>query len=166
LLPAVLAVITVVLGGLAAWFGAEASSLSTPATQNAALTDPAATNTVSRQVSSAINALFSYDYAFPGPTTQAARRLLTGQAIAQYASLFGQVQREAPRQKLIVTTTVTDTGVEMLDGAHARVLVFAVESDRRAAGGQPATAGAMLGVNAILQGTTWKISGIDTFSAP
>jgi Mce-associated membrane protein len=165
LLPVILAVVTLVLGGLAAWFGAEANSLNTPASQNAALTNPSATSTLSRQISSAINALFSYDYAFPDPTSQAARRLLTGPAVGQYATLFGQVQREAPRQKLIVTTTVTNVGVEILDGTHARVLVFAIESDKHAAAAQPTSAGAMLAVNAVLQNTTWKIEGIDTFSS-
>jgi Mce-associated membrane protein len=164
-LPAALAVVTVVLGGLAAWFAASAHNLtSVAAAQNGALTDSAATSQVSSQIRSAVEELFSYDYAAQGPTTAAARRLLTGPAVRQYASLFGQVQREAPGKKLIVTTAVTNVGVEMLAGGAARVLVFAIETDKSASGGQPASAGAMLAVNAVLQGSTWKIEGIDTFS--
>jgi Mce-associated membrane protein len=164
-LPVALAVVTVVLGGLAAWFAASAHKLTSVApAQNGALTDSAATSQVSGQITSAVDALFSYDYANPGPTRAAAHRLLTGPAVGQYASLFGQVQREAPGKKLIVTTAVTNVGVEMLVAGTARVLVFAVETDRSASGGQPATAGAMLAVNAVLQGSTWKIEGIDTFS--
>jgi len=159
----ILAVATLAFGGLAAWFGTEAGSLTgTPSARNGALSDPARTSQVTSQVTSAIDVLFSYDYAAPGPTTRAADRLLTGAAVRQYASLFGQIQRQAPKQKLIVTTTVTNTGVELLSGNTARVLVFAVESDRKA-GGTPATAGAMLAVNVVRTGGTWKIEGIDTF---
>jgi Mce-associated membrane protein len=164
-LPVALAIVTVVLGALAAWFAASAHNLtSVAAAQNGALTDSAATSQVNGQIKNAVDALFSYDYADPGPTTAAARRLLTGPAVGQYARLFGQVQREAPGKKLIVTTAVTNVGVEMLAAGSARVLVFAVETDKSAAGGQPASAGAMLTVNAVLQGSTWKIEGIDTFS--
>jgi Mce-associated membrane protein len=86
-------------------------------------------------------------------------------AKGQYASLFGQVRREAPGEKLIVTTTVTNAGVELLTGDTARVLVFAIESDRKAGGGAPSSAGSMLAVNAVRVGSTWKISGIDTFAS-
>lgn len=164
-LPVALAIVTVVLGGLAAWFAASAHNLtSVAAAQNGALTDSAATSQVSTQITSDVEALFSYDYANPAPTQAAARRLLTGPAVRQYASLFGQVQREAPGKKLIVTTAVTNAGVEMLSAGTARVLVFAVETDRSASGGQPASAGAMLAVNAVLQDGAWKIEGIDTFA--
>ena len=164
-LPVALAAVTVVLGGLAAWFAASAHNLtSAAAAQNGALTDSAATSQVSSQITSAVDALFSYDYAAPGPTMAAARRLLTGPAVRQYASLFGQVRREAPGKKLIVTTAVTNVGVEMLTAGSARVLVFAVETDRSASGGQAASAGAMLAINAVFQGSAWKIEGIDTFS--
>lgn len=146
-------------------FAASAHNLtSVVAAQNGALTDSAATSQVYGQVTSAIDALFSYDYANPGPTTATARRLLTGPAVRRHASLLGQVQREAPGKKPIVTTGVTNVGVEMLAAGSARVLAFTVETDKSASGGQPASAGAMLAVNAVLQGSTWKIEGIDTFS--
>jgi Mce-associated membrane protein len=164
LLPAVLGISTLVLGGLAAWTGAEAHSLtSTPAVANSALADPADTAAVRGQVTSAVSALFSYDYANPGPTTRAARRLLTGPAVDQYASLFAQVRKDAPGQKLIVTTAVTSVGVELLTDNQARLLVFATETDQRVGGGQPASAAAMLAVNAVRQGGVWKIEGIDTY---
>jgi Mce-associated membrane protein len=162
-LPLLLAAVTLALGGLAAWFGAEAAALNAePSAQNLALADPVQTSQVTRQVTSAIGALFSYDYAAPGPTTQAAGRLLTGAAVREYAALFGQIQRQAPKQQLVITTTVTNAGVELLTPNTARVLVFAVESDRKA-DGTPATAGAMLAVNVVRFGGTWKIEGIDTF---
>jgi len=164
LIPGALAAVTLVFGCLAAWFAASAASLtSVPAAQNSALTDNALTSQVSSQVTSAINALFSYDYATPAATKDAARRWLTGPAVAEYARLFGQVQREAPSQKLVVTTSVTSAGVELLHDGSARVLVFAIESDRRASGGTPVSAGAMLTVNAVLTDGNWQINGIDTY---
>jgi len=162
-LPSLLAAVTLVLGGLAAWFGAEAAALNgTPSAQNLALADPAETSQVTAQVTSAIGALFSYDYAAPDPTTQAANRLLTGAAVREYAALFGQVHQQAPKQKLVITTTVSNVGVELLTPDTARVLVFAVESDRKA-NGTSSSAGAMLAVNVVRDGGTWKIEGIDTF---
>lgn len=163
-MPFVLAVVTVLLGALAAWFGTEAGSLTgTPSARNQALTDPAATSAVSGQIGNAVSALFSYDYAAPDPTAQAARRLLTGAAVRQYASLFGQVRKEALGQKLVITTTVSNIGVEFLAGQQARVLVFAVETLRKGGSSTPSTAGAMLAVNAVRVAGAWKIEGIDTF---
>jgi Mce-associated membrane protein len=163
-LPVALGIATLVLGGLAAWFGTEAHSLtSSPAAGNSALTNAAETSAVRSQVSSAVTSLFSYNYAKPGPTTRAASRLLTGPAVRQYAKLFTQVHKDAPSQKLVVKTSVNSAGVEMLAGDQARVLVFATETDTKAGGGQPASVGAMLAVNVVRQGNTWKIEGIDTF---
>jgi Mce-associated membrane protein len=62
-----------------------------------------------------------------------------------------------------VTTAVTSVGVEVLTGDQARLLIFATETDTHAGGGQPASAAAMLAVNAVRQGSTWKIEGIDTY---
>lgn len=164
LLPVALGIATLVLGGLAAWFGTEAHSLtSIPAAGNSALTDAAATSAVRSQVGSAVATLFSYDYRNPGPTTRAEKRLLTGPAVGQYAKLFAQVHKNAPGQKLIVTTAITSVGVEMLTGNQARLLIFATETDTRTGGGQSASAAAMLAVNAVRQGSTWKIEGIHTY---
>jgi Mce-associated membrane protein len=163
-LPLLLAAVTLVLGGLAAWFGAEAAALNdAPSAQNRALADPAETSQVTGQATSAIGALFSYDYAAPGPTTQAADRLLTGAAVREYAALFGQVHQQASKQKLVITTTVSNAGAELLTPNTARVLVFAVESERKA-NGTPSNFGTMLAVNMVRDGGTWKVEGIDTFN--
>jgi Mce-associated membrane protein len=160
-----LAVTTLVLGGLAAWFGTEAASLNgAPSAQNQALANPSETAQVTSQVTTAINALFSYNYANPGVTTKAASRLLTGAAVGQYSALFAEVEKKAPGEKLVVTTAVSHAGVELLTPDTARVLVFATESDGTAGASTPSTAGAMLAVNVVLHGGTWKITGIDTFS--
>jgi Mce-associated membrane protein len=161
-----LAVVTLGFGGLAAWFGTEASALtSQPSARNQALSEPGKTSEVTSQVSSAVNALFSYDYAKPGPTQKAESSLLTGAAVKQYTTMFATVKRNAVKNKLVVTTTVSNAGVETLTGDTARVLVFATESDGSAGATTPATAEAMLAVNAVRAGSSWKIEGIDTFAS-
>jgi Mce-associated membrane protein len=161
----VLGAVTVLLGGFGIWATAHASSLrSQAAQQNAAVIDPAATTAVQRQIDSAVQTIFSYSYADTAATRQAAQRLLTGQAIQQYDSLFALVEREAPTEKLVVTTTVTNSGVELLTGGQARVLLFVNQQDTRAGTKQTTYGGAMLAVTAIFQAGRWKIENIDTFS--
>jgi Mce-associated membrane protein len=164
-LPALLGVVTVLLGGFGAWASVQAhNERAANAQQNLALTNGAATSTVRHQVSSAIQAIFSYSYSDTAKTRRGAQNLLTGPAIRQYDQLFSLVQKDAPAQKLVVTTSVTNTGVEFLTGSRARVLIFANQQDSRAGTGQTSYAGAMFAVTAVLTGGTWKISNIDTFT--
>lgn len=166
LLPACLGALAVVLGGLAVWFGLEASSATSGVdTSNAALTDPAATRQVTRQVTSAVNKIFSYNYADTAKTSQAAATLLTGKARQEYDTLFKLVRQDAPKEKLVLTTTVTNSGVEFLDGSRARLLIFADQRDTAGVAHKTTDAGAMFAVNAVNQGGRWKISSIDTFGA-
>ena len=90
--------------------------------------------------------------------------LLTGAAIHQYDTYFQLVTRDAPAQKLVVTTRVTNSGVELLTGNQARLLVFANQQDTRAGTKQTSYAGALFAVTAVRQGGRWKIENIDTFS--
>jgi Mce-associated membrane protein len=166
LLPAALGALAVILGGLAVWFGLEASSATSGVdASNTALTDPAATRQVTQQVTSAVNKIFSYNYADTAKTSQAAAALLTGRARQQYDTLFKLVRQDAPKEKLILTTTVTNSGVEFLDGSQARLLIFADQRDTSGAAHNTTDAGAMFAVNAVNQGGRWKISSIDTFHA-
>ena len=165
LVAVILGLVTVVLAGFGVWATLEAHSLrSTAAPQNLALTDGAATSAVNRQVVSAINTVFSYNYANTGATRRAAQGLLTGPAIQQYNTYFALVTKDAPAQKLVVTTRVTNSGVELLTGNRARVLVFANQQDTRAGTKQTSYAGALFAVTAVHQGNRWKIENIDTFS--
>jgi Mce-associated membrane protein len=157
----------VVLAAFGVWATIAAHSLRASATtQNSALADQPATSEVSRQVSQAVATIFSYSYTDTARTRQAAQSLLTGPAVRQYNSLFALVQRDAPQQKLIVTTRVTDTGVEFLTGDRARVLVFANQQDTRAGTHQSSYGGAMFAVTAVRSGTRWQINNIDTFTSP
>jgi Mce-associated membrane protein len=156
---------TVVLAGFGVWATLQASSLrSNPAAQNTALTDGPATAAVRREISAAVDTIFSYNYADTTATRRAAQSVLTGPAVRQYNTLFALVTKNAPAQKLVVTTKVTNSGVELLNGGRARVLVFANQQDTRAGTGQTSYAGAMFAVTALRQGGRWKIENIDTFS--
>jgi len=165
LVALILGLVTVVLAGFGVWATLEAHSLrSTAAPQNLALTDGAATSAVKKQITSAINTVFSYNYADTGATRRAAQGLLTGPAIKQYNTYFALVTKDAPAQKLVVTTRVTNSGVELLTGNRARVLVFANQQDTRAGTKQTSYAGALFAVTAVRQGNRWKIENIDTFN--
>jgi Mce-associated membrane protein len=93
--------------------------------------------------------------------------VLTGRAVQQYATMLAQVRAQAPAQKLVLTTTVTDTGVESLTADRARLLVFADQRNtataRSATPASTTYAAAMFAVDAVRQDGTWKIAAIDTF---
>jgi Mce-associated membrane protein len=161
----VLGAAAIVLAAFGVWATLEAHSLrSGAAPQNIAVTDGAATSAVNHQIVSAVNTVFSYNYADTGATRQAAQSLLTGPAIRQYNTYFALVTKDAPAQKLVVTTRVTNSGVELLSGNRARVLVFANQQDTRAGTKQTSYAGALFAVTAVRQGGKWKIENIDTFN--
>jgi Mce-associated membrane protein len=166
-LPAVLGVVTVLLGAFGAWATVQAhNQRADNAQQNLALTNGPATSAVRHQVTSAIQAIFSYSYTDTAKTRRDAQKLLTGPAIRQYDQLFSLVEKDAPTQKLVVTTSVTNSGVEFLTGSRARVLIFANQQDSRAGTGQTSYAGAMFAVTAVQTGGAWKIpSPVDSYRA-
>ena len=163
LLPVLLAVVVVLVGGLASWLGVQWSH-ARDQVQNTALVDAAGTSTVSGQVTSAVSTIFSYNYTNMQKTETAVQHLLTGTALCQYNLLYKVVQQQAPTQKLVLTTTVQAKGVEMLQGDTARVLVLLQQTDTRASTNQTSTSQSMIAVNAVNQGGTWKISAIDTLT--
>ncbi|MEE1927054.1 hypothetical protein V1J52_02465 [Streptomyces sp. TRM 70351] len=165
-LPLVLAVLTVLLGGFAVYAHTEASALrATAAARNTALTDTARTSEVKGKVSQAVADVFSYDHTQPGATDTAARQVLTGRAVEQHRTLLAQVREQGPEQKLLLTTTVTHSGVELIEDDRARVLVFAdQQSTRTGQDGESTYAAAMFAVEALHTGGTWKIAQIDTFA--
>ncbi|GEM_PF-4683599 len=164
LLTAFLAAAVVILGSFGIWARAQASNAGAAAAANTALTDRAMTSQVRSQVTAAVNTIFSYSYADTGATSKAAQHLLTGPAIRQYNQLFALVRKEAPASRLILTTRVTNAGVEVLSGDRARVLIFANQQDTVAGTDRTSYAGAMFAVTAIRSGGRWKIEGIDTFT--
>ena len=57
-------------------------------------------------------------------TKAAVQQRLTGPAIRQYNQMFALVEQQAPKEKVVVTTRLTNIGVELLTAWHARLLVF------------------------------------------
>jgi Mce-associated membrane protein len=164
-LPVVFGAATVVLGALGAWAAVEGHDLrANAASANDALVDASATRSVTRDVTSAVNTIFSYSYADTARTKTAAQRLLTGPAIRQYNQLFALVQQQAPKEKLVVTTRVTNAGVELLTGGSARLLIFVNQEDSRAGTSQATYGGAMFAVTAVNEHGRWLIENIDTFT--
>jgi Mce-associated membrane protein len=165
-LLAVLGVAIVLIGGFGVWASVAAHSLrAAAASANGALVDRSATSAVERAVTGAVEVIFSYSYADVGKTRVAAQGLLTGAAIRQYDQLFALVERQAPKEKLVVTTKVTNVGVELLSGGRARLLVFANQQDSRAGTSQTSYGGAMFAVTAVRRGGRWLIENIDTFTS-
>ncbi|MFB6817231.1 hypothetical protein ACFCV8_22065 [Streptomyces sp. NPDC056347] len=165
-LPAALCALTVLLGAFAAWaFGSANDLRDDPSRQNTALTDIARTSEVKGQIADAVGAVFSYNYASPGRSDQAAAGHLVGKAVQQHKDMLAQVRAQGQKQKLVLTTTVTDSGVELLDGDRARLLIFADQSNTRTGASDETTyAAAMFAVDAVRRGSTWRISSIDTFT--
>ncbi|MGW1126837.1 hypothetical protein [Streptomyces sp. NPDC002526] len=165
-LPAVLCVLTLVLGAVAAWAFTSAASLrDDPSRQNTALTDISRTSEVKGQITEAVGAVFSYDYASPTKAEAAVTKYLTGKAVQQHADMLAEVREQAPKQKLVLTTTVTDSGVELLDGDRARLLIYADQRNTRTGKSEETTyAAAMFSVDAVRKGGSWRISAIDTFT--
>ncbi|MFJ6615210.1 hypothetical protein ACIQPT_33605 [Streptomyces sp. NPDC091289] len=128
----------------------------TPATANLALTDAEATARVTGDVSSALGKVFSYGPGATAVTRAAAKEVLAGKALQQYAALFGQVERQSADQKLTLTTEVVKAGVTRLTGSSAHLLVFLDQVYERR-GRAPTTASAQLTVTAELRDGRWWI---------
>lgn len=165
-LPAVLCVLTVFLGSFAAWAFTSAGSLrDDPSRQNTALTDISRTSEAKGQITEAVGAVFSYNYASPAKADTAVKTYLVGKAVQQHEDMLADVRAQAPKQKLVLTTTVTESAVQLLDGDRARLLIFADQSNTRTGKSEETTyAAAMFAVDAVRRGGTWRISAIDTFS--
>ncbi|MEU5660226.1 hypothetical protein ABZ802_32095 [Streptomyces sp. NPDC047737] len=156
-LAAVLAVALLAAG--AALFVEGQHLRDTPATSNRALTDTAETTRVAGDVSSALGKVFSYSPQGTAATKEAAKRLLAGKALKQYAALFGQVEKQAADQKLTLTSQAVRAGVTRLGTRSAHLLVFLDQVYERE--GKPATtAAAQLSVTAELRGGRWIIVDI------
>ncbi|GAA4318211.1 Mce-associated membrane protein [Actinomadura luteofluorescens] len=161
-----LGALTIALGGAAAWSNAQERDLTGAASaQNDALSDNGRTAEVKGQVTTAVNTVFSYNYADVAKTEKAAQELLTGKAVQQYNQLFALVRKQAPQQKQVLTTAVTDSAVKSLAGDRARLLVFADQRNTRTDTGKTSYSAAVFAVDALYADGKWKISAIDTLGA-
>ncbi|MFB8381576.1 hypothetical protein [Streptomyces rubiginosohelvolus] len=151
------ALLTIALIGTGGVLYAEGRQLrDTPATANLALADAEATTRVTGDVSSALSKVFSYGPGATATTRAAAKEVLAGKALQQYAALFGQVERQSADQKLTLTTEVVRAGVTRLTDDSAHLLVFLDQVYERR-GRAPTTASAQLTVTAELRDGRWWI---------
>ncbi|SNS91140.1 Mce-associated membrane protein [Actinomadura meyerae] len=165
-LVVLLGALTIALGGVAAWSNAQERDLTSAASaQNDALSDNGRTAEVKGQVTTVVNTVFSYNYADTAKTERAAQELLTGKAVQQYNQLFALVRKQAPQQKQVLTTTVTDSAVKSLTGDRARLLVFADQRNTRTDKNKTSYSAAVFAVDALYANGKWKISAIDTLGA-
>jgi Mce-associated membrane protein len=165
LLAGALVIVGLLLAGAAVLFKIQDNKISS-ATSNTALLDVATTAQVKDQVSKAAEALFSYDFNNIAKTENAAKDLLVGADVTtKYDALMGEVKRLAPAQKMVVTCKVTRSGVIMLNGDLAKVMVFIDQTSTRADTQKTTAGSAQLHLNAQLQGNQWKITGMDTYIA-
>ncbi|MEC3982407.1 hypothetical protein [Amycolatopsis sp. H20-H5] len=155
--PALFLVLALLAGGFGTWFYAEARDAGGPMAHNTALVDTTTTAEASKQVSQALATVFSYRYDDQAKSEAVAKDLLTGTALDQYRQLFGEVRKLATEQKLVVTSTAVTTGVKMLDGDRAALLVFLDQTGTRD-GGQSSTGAAQLSVTAERTDGRWHIT--------
>ena len=128
---------------------------------NHAVVDAPGTTEVQSAVASALVRVFSFDYANPAPTQQAADDLLDGKARAQDDLLFAALQEKAPGQQLVLTAQVQVAAVEQLTARSATLLVFLDQASQRATDQESAVSAAQLSVHATKTGNTWKVTGIE-----
>ncbi|WP_409465927.1 hypothetical protein [Amycolatopsis sp. GA6-003] len=143
----------------AVWFGVQTSLLQPE--DDEAMVDPAATAQVTEQVSAAVKAVFSYDYANLDRTARAAADVLTGPAVGQYQSQFAAARQRAENEKLVRTTTVRTIGVRSLRGDDASLLLFLDQQTILPGGGAPRSGVGQLSVTAHRTDGQWKITALD-----
>lgn len=162
-----LVVVAVLFAGLAVWFRGEANSRSEGAdTNNQALTDTGEASKAVGQLRVAIEKSLTYNYTDLDSTARAVKENLSGKALCEYDKLFGQVQKLAPEQKLVLTTRVREIGITRLEGDHAQLLVFVDQTTTRADQNQTTASGAQFGINAERQDGKWRITAFDMLGQP
>ncbi|MDL4818448.1 hypothetical protein [Actinomadura opuntiae] len=162
--PVALGLLAVLLAASGIWMHQRARDVrADPAVRNTALTDSAATSEVKGAVAAMVGTLFSYNYTDPGRTDAAARTDLAGDAVRRYAALMGRVRTDAPRQKTVLSTRVTDSAVITLHDGRARLLVYADQQTTRTGDGKSTTSPAMLAVTVVRNSGHWRITAINTF---
>ncbi|TDC81162.1 hypothetical protein [Actinomadura sp. 7K507] len=125
-----------------------------------AVLDEVATTEVTGDVSTALGKVFSYAADDIAATESAAARELSGSALKQYRQIFGQVKRQAPAQRVTLTTRVVRAGVVSLTGDTARLLVFLDQTATRAGEAAGTPAAAQLAVTARRDHGHWTITDL------
>ncbi|WP_207943265.1 hypothetical protein [Actinomadura sp. KC345] len=125
-----------------------------------AVLDEVATTEVTGDVSTALATVFTYAAGDIAATERAAARELSGSALRQYRQIFGQVKRQAPAQRVTLTTRAVRAGVISLTGDTARLLVFLDQTATRAGEAAGTPAAAQLTVTARHDDGHWTITDL------
>lgn len=157
---AVLLIAAVLFGGLAFVFRQQAAPLMGDSGENDALVDTAETSAVNGQAKEAVSKVFSYDFANTAKAESEAKKHLVGPAVEQYDQLFATVKQQAPQQKLLVTTSVKESGVKRLQADRAEVLAFVNQNATRTETKENSTGQAQVSLGMVKQGDQWKINNI------
>jgi len=161
----ILAVVAVVLAGLAVFFRGKANELTSGDT-NTALTDTATTSQIKGQLTNAIKQTFSYNYTDLASTEKAVKENLSGKALCEYNQLFGEVKKLAPAQKIVLDTTVRELALTRIDGDRAEALVYIDQLSTRVDLNKTVAVGGQFAVQAQRVGDHWKITEFDMFGQP
>ncbi|TNC52284.1 hypothetical protein [Mumia zhuanghuii] len=145
-----------VFGLVGAWMAYDIRS--TPSGQNLAVVDTTATAEVQSEVSRALTRVLSYSYDDPSPTEEAAEEVLSGDARAEYDTLFASLQERAPGQQLILTAQVQMAAVKELTDDTATLLVFLDQSSQRANDKEASVSAAQLAVTAKKVEGAWTVT--------
>lgn len=135
-----------------------AATVPDPGPANSAALDTAATTELLGSVEQAVETVFSFDPADARAQADAAARFLTGEAVAEVATLTDPAKFLASRTR--VRTTVKDAAAESLSATRARALVFVSQEARTEATGQTSTAGAQFAVDTQREGGGWRIAKV------
>jgi Mce-associated membrane protein len=128
--------------------------------QNLAFVDPAATRAVAAQVTTAVEAIYSYDWAQLDQSETRALSYITGDYAGQYRQSFTLVRQQAPRLRAKLTSTVVQAGVQTLTPSQATLLLLVNQEGQRGDNPNPLRAGIQLSVTAVKVDGRWKVSGV------
>lgn len=125
-----------------------------------AVLDDVATTQVTGDVSTALSKVFSYKPDDVAATERAAATELAGSALKRYRQIFGQVKRQAPAQRVTLTTRVVRAGVISLTDDTATLLLFLDQTASRAGKPDGTPAAAQLLVTARHDHGHWSITDL------
>ena len=157
---AALAVAVLLMGVLAGVLTDRAStSGATVRDDNEAFLAVDATAAVVEQTQQTVQRAFTFDPDSIPAARRAARRSLVGEAVTQYARLYGPLFKQSRTTGLRLTTTVRSIGVASLTGDRAELLVLA-DQTAVSPDGQSTTGAAQLAVSAEQRDGQWMIARI------
>nr|WP_157527549.1 hypothetical protein [Kibdelosporangium sp. MJ126-NF4]CEL15129.1 putative integral membrane protein [Kibdelosporangium sp. MJ126-NF4]CTQ93275.1 putative integral membrane protein [Kibdelosporangium sp. MJ126-NF4] len=164
LIPAILVVVALLLGGLGYWFTQNLSDART-GLGNDALADVNATKDIVGAANTAVTAVLSYKFDDMPGAAQRAKEYLVGEAVEQYDKSMKALENDIRTQQLQVVVTPVSVGVVRFSGDEARVLVYADQVGTRA-DKQPSGGPTQFAMDMRFTGGKWRIVKLDFFEVP